>query len=497
MTDVYTVRQGSLFIQSGPSADPEYLPCQDLADMPSPRGDIALIQAFDVAGDYESLGFTQAAPAPITTTLTTYIQKLAQYLERTKCPFYLHVNLRCDGLANIINNYERGVVLKVVAVTNRTLKALVMREGEGKAEQDFDIAALPPFFDIYRLVPDRQTLTEVLALNDVHFLNPELCGPCTPRYDLGSIGVATADAVGAGTANVRYTLTGGADWLTAAADPFAADEHIMPVTGFWISGKVYRFLVGRGVTDAGAPAEVAYTDFNVETGTAIGAAWTLANVGATNAQFFFGPKSLFAYDQFNIWGVAGAGFIYKSENGGLTWTAQESGVLTIEDYYVIDAAPRSKLHLWAAGENNAIARTRDGGRTWSAVTGPAAQATDEILTLDVINEQTVIIGYNDGLVYITYNAGVTWSQITNFSSTGVAQVRAIQFLNEVQGFMLTNTSVPVGVMHVTRDCGRSWEALTTPTNAGLNALAVLSNTTAFAVGEAVSALAVILRTASG
>lgn len=495
MTDVFTVKQGSMFLQRGPASDPEYLPCHDLGDLAGPRGDISLIQAFDVNGDYASLGYTQAAPSPITTTLTTFVQKAAQYLERAKCPFYLHVNLRCDGVANAINNYERGVVLKVVGVTNRTLKALVMREGEGKAEQDLDISALPPFFDIYRLTPDRQTLSEVLALNDVFFLSPELCGTCTPRYDLGEIGIATADAAGAATANVRYTTDGGNNWGTCATDPFIADMHVIAATGFWLSGNVFRFLVANGVTQAGNPAQVAYTDFNVATDTAIGAAWTKANVGATNAQFFFGPKSLYAYDQYNIWGVAGAGYIYKSENGGVTWTAQESGVLTAEDYYVIAAAPGSKTVLYAAGENNCMAKTRDGGRTWSAVSGPSAQSTDEIITMDVVTENTVFIGYNDGQLYATYNGGITWTNITSFTGTGVGQVRAVKFLNEVQGFMLTNNASPLGTLHVTRDCGRTWEALTTPTNAGLNALAVVSNTTVFAVGEALSSLAVVLRTA--
>lgn len=495
MTDVFTVKQGALFVQRGPSSDPEYFGCYDLGDIAAPDGDFSLIQVFDVNGRYQTLGSTQAAPGVITFTLTTYLQKKADYLERLPCPFYLHANVRCDGPANLINNYERAVVLKVFGRSGRTLKAIVMREGEGKAEQDFDLAAAPPVIDIYKLVPDRQSLSETVAINDLFFIAGELCGNCLPRYPAGSIGVAVADAVGSASANVRYTLNAGADWATAAADPFGTDENIAAVTGFWLTGKVFRFIVARGTTDAGNPAEVAYTDFNVETGTAIGAAWTAVNVGSTNAQFFFGPKSLYAADQFNIWGVAGAGYIYKSENGGVTWTTQEAGVLTTEDYYAIAADPADpKRHIWVAGENNAIARTRDGGVTWSAVTGPSGQSTDEIITIDVVNTLTVFVGYNDGTLWVTYNGGVTWTQVTNFTGTGVGQVRAVKFLNEVQGFMLTNNASPLGAMHVTRDCGRSWEPLTTPNNAGLNSLAVVDPTTVFAAGEALSSLAVILKT---
>lgn len=496
MPDVFITKQGSLFIQRALSQDPEYFGCYDVGDISAPEGDFSLIQVFDATGKYQTLGSTQAAPSVITFTLTTYVQKKADFLEHVACPFYLHVNLRCDGLANIIDNYERAVVLKVFGRSGRTLKALVMREGEGKAEQDFDLAAAPPVLDIYKLVPDRQTLTEVLALNDVFFINGDLCGNCLPRYEAGSIGIAVADsAAGPATANVRYTLDKGSNWGTAATDPFIAAMNVIAATGFWLTGKVFRFLVANGTTQAGAPAQVAYTDFNVETDTAIGAVWTTANVGATNAQFFFGPKSLYAYDQFNIWAVAGAGFIYYSSNGGLTWTAQESGVLSVSPLYVLAADPANpKTVIWAAGENNAIARTRDGGVTWSSVTGPSAQATDEIIAMDVVNSKTVFLGYNDGNIYVTYDGGVTWSNLATFTGSGVGQVRAIKFLNEMQGFMLTNNASPVGAMHMTRDGGRTFEALTTPANAGLNALAVVDATQVYAVGEALSSLAVIVKT---
>lgn len=489
----FSVKQGALFVQQNLSADPVYLGCEDLGDVAAPEGDYTLVQVFDVQGNYETLGATKGAPTPITFTITGYIQEKAHFLESLACPFFLHANLRCGGYANVINNYERAVILKVFGRTGRTLKAIVMREGEGKAEQDFDLSAAPPILDVYRLTVDRQSTSEVLALNDIYMISAELCAGCTPAYGPGSIGLAVADsAADPATANARYTLNKGADWTACATDPFTTPFNIACVTAFWISGKVIRFLVGNGTTQAGAPAQVAYTDFNVETDTAIGAVWTRASVGSTNAQFFFGPKALYAYDQYNIWAVVGAGFIYKSTNGGLTWTAQESGVLTTEDYYCIAAVPGSKTNIWVAGENDAIARTRDGGVTWSAVTG--GNATAEALTIDVVDDQTVFVGYNDGELWATYNGGVSWSQIT-FSMTGTpAQVRAVKFLNEMQGFMLVNTSAPLGTLLVTRDGGRSWEALSTPTNAGLNALAVVSNKDVWAVGEALTSLAVILKT---
>jgi len=105
------------------------------------------------------------------------------------------------------------------------------------------------------------------------------------------------------------------------------------------------------------------------------------------------------------------------------------------------------------------------------------------------------VGDNAGGLYVTYNAGVSWTTLTARLSGTVVQVRAVMFLNDVLGFVLTNTGGPVGTMHASRDCGRTWQALTTPTNAGLNALDVVRANLVYAVGEAQGGTSMILKTA--
>lgn len=491
---VFTARDGSLFIQRSAADDVEWIGCYDLGDISFDEGSIGdLIQAFDVRGEYQQLGYTLDAPSPIEFDLTTWLDKVAHYLERVKCPYYLHINKRCGGVANVINNYERGIVLWVVKRTNRTLTGLVMRSEDDQSDQKFGMVAVPPLMDVYALTPDRTTTSEANAANDIIFVKENLCGDCTPRYEEGTIGMLVADAGSGVTANVLYSLDGGATWTATAADPFTVvNDHAIAVTYLWLDGHRIRFIVGNGVTQAGAPAQIAYTDFDLLTDTAIGAAWTRVSVSAANAYFFFGPKSLYAYDFFNIWAVVGPGFIYKSADGGVSWTAQESGVLSSDDYYVVRFAPGSKLVGFVAGENNAMARTKDGGVTWSAVTGPSSTA--ELLTMDVLSDKCVLVGDNVGGLYITYNGGVSWTTLTTRLSGSIAAVRAIAMLNPVQGFVLTNTSGPVGTMHMTRDCGRTWQALTTPTNAGLNALDAVRSNLVYAVGEPQSSTAMILKT---
>lgn len=489
----FTAADGAVFIQRHESLDPEYAGCLDLTELPADEGGIELIQVLDEFKEYVTLNATEEAPSPIEFTITTYLDKIATYLERVKCPYILHVNERCDGPADAINNYQRGFAVRVAKRTNRTPKNLVMRQDtEGGVEQDFTFAALPPIVDIYRVNTGRMTTTEPQAANDVIFVKENLCGECLNRYEEGTIGMSVHDAGAGVKGKVLYTLDAGQTWTSTAAQPFANDEHVIAVTYFWLNGKTIRFLVARGSTDVANPAEVAYTDFNLETDTAIGATWTQANVGSTNGQFFFGPKSLYAVNGQNIWGVAGAGFIYKSSDYGVTWTTQANGNLTADDYYVITGPPGDKMNLFAVGENNAFAKTTNGGVTWSTVTGPSA--TDELLTLWAISTKILFTGDNAGDLWVSYNSGSTWARVTSFTGYGVGQVRAVQFMrNGIVGFLITNNASPVMTIHITRDAGRSWEALAAFTNAGGNALDVVRSNLVYAVGEPQSSLAMLVK----
>jgi len=486
---VFTAKDGAVFIQREASLPVEYLGCVDLEDISADDGDITLIQGFGVNGEYEVQGYTKDAPSPVTTSLTLWLGKVAEFLEDVRCPFYLHVNMRCGGLANVLANYDRALILQVAAKTNRTVSGLAKRNEDAEAEQSFDLSALPPIIDVYKLTPDRQTNAETRAMNDVFFINADKCADCGGvAIAAGQYGAASTDGAVGQTANVNFTTDSGQNWAAGAADPFAAAEDVQPIVGFYINRSTIRWLAGRGTTDAGNPAEIAYSDDQ-------GATWTLVNVGATNAQYFLAKKTIFVYDMYNIWAVTSGGYVYKSENGGGSWTAQESGVLTASNLNVIRFAPGSKLVGYAAGASNAIIRTLDGGVTWASVTGPSGQAAVAINCMEVRDRYNVFLGYADGKLYRTKDGGVTWTRITGWTGDGVGQVRDIMFVNDVVGFMIVNNATPVGTMLFTRDCGNTWEALTTSTNTGLNALAAVKAKLAYAVGELQGGTAVILKTA--
>jgi photosystem II stability/assembly factor-like uncharacterized protein len=65
-------------------------------------------------------------------------------------------------------------------------------------------------------------------------------------------------------------------------------------------------------------------------------------------------------DSYRGFAVADGGVILKTEDGGRTWSHQQSG--TTEDLLGVDAL--DGFTAYAVGEANTILRTDDGGRSW-------------------------------------------------------------------------------------------------------------------------------------
>lgn len=489
---VFTTREsGEIYIQpDGPNTEPQFLgTCVDLDDISEDRGGIAdLIQCFDGQGGWATLGATYSPPTPITLKLTTWLGVNLDLVERLvaqnkNCPTPVFIHKRNCGQAGVFSNWARSFVLNAQRITNTTVMGLAARNEDKVAEQSAELVALPPMIRNAQLVVQRQSTSEVNSANALAFVTSNRCGgPCGAAEDAGDRGMVAGDNTAAASANVLYT-SNGATFAATATDPFAVNEIVSVLIKITVGSNTTRWIAGRGTTDAAAPAEIAYSDD-------AGATWTLVNVGSTNGQYFDSYQAIFALDQDNIWAVTTGGYIYKSTDAGLTWAAQESGVIVATDYNAVKFFDANTGY--AVGDSNVVVKTSNGGATWSALTGPSAQAGVRINALAVPTEARVFLAYADGDLYYTENAGTTWAARTHPGSA-VGQVRGIEFYSEFLGAMVRNTAAPVGTLLITEDGGYTWIALTTPTNVGLNALQIINGTLIWAVGEAQASTAVILK----
>jgi len=104
-------------------------------------------------------------------------------------------------------------------------------------------------------------------------------------------------------------------------------------------------------------------------------------------------------------GSAGAEGVYKSDDGGATWTnynAANSGLANNIVYGLASAGP------WAwAGTYGGVCRTDDGGANWYTATPQQGLPAVEITTLGAVSETEVWAGTNLGVAY-SLDSGATW-----------------------------------------------------------------------------------------
>jgi len=185
------------------------------------------------------------------------------------------------------------------------------------------------------------------------------------------------------------------------------------------------------------------------------------------------------------------GYIYKSIDGGATWTATEAGVITAGNYSGIHFADdKYGAAVAAAG---IVSTTVDGGATWDAATVIGGGAAGN-LTVHVFDDKRIQVGDDVGKLWQSTDFGTTWTQITGWTGSGIGDIRSLDYANDFVGFMAHNSAAPLGAVLRTVDGGTNWTLLDDiPTNSGLNSIVAVDENTAWAVGEANGGTGVILK----
>lgn len=477
MANPFVAGESSLWVQvDGANTRPDYLGCHQVDDIEIPRGDVTLLYCPDESGPnkFKVVGSFQGAPDAPTTSITTDVAEVCDFMEKIADPVPLYINKFKSGRRDIFGNYLRGFILVNARITNVTLAGLAARtpDDQTRSEQTFDLSA-ESVLTIFRPSTNRQSVAATAGLYNISF-----CDQTCKK------GFAAGDAVGsAAAAQLWLTDDGGADWAAAAADPFDVNEDIRGLVCFELGQDTQRVVVGRGSADAGNPAEVAYSDDDGDT-------WVNVDMGATNGQYINHQNGMFSLDWTHIWAVTRGGYVYFSSNGAASFTAQESGALTAQHLNAIHFMDAD--NGWAGGVANALLKTSDGGDSWELVTGPVAMAGVIVTAVRVITKNRVWVGYADGSFWFTEDGGTSWEERT-FSGEGTGSIAAIAFYNELVGIIAHNSATPVGSVLRTINGGHDWESIPVPVNASLFGLAACGPNDFFAVGAVQGGTAMITR----
>ena len=336
-----------------------------------------------------------------------------------------------------------------------------------------------------------RTIAETEAILDMAFLGSECFEDCQAQEDAGENGYAVTEVLSGSPvniANVWYTEDKGETWAEVSSRPFVAAEDISSVV---VSGTKnnHRIIVARGTTDAGNYAEIAYADVTVM-GTVT---WVTVDVGTVLGQYI---NELFWLDWMHVYATTDDGYVYRSADGGVTWTAVLStAVNSLNDGGGIGYGENAGV-LWVAGDTNTIYYSEDYGDSWSAVTGPTDGAGDNINTIVLTPDGTVILGNDAGEVYGTYDNGTSWSTLPaqGVTATSIDSIRA---WGDFIIWMIVTTADGGRALRSV-DGGASFRLwnLNIPDNDGLNALEVVDPNVVFVGGEPYGDIAFISRTKS-
>ena len=156
------------------------------------------------------------------------------------------------------------------------------------------------------------------------------------------------------------------------------------------------------------------------------------------------------------WASGVGGTIVHTTDGGATWRRQKTGT----ERYLLDMFFLDTKHGWAVGEYGTILRTRDGGTTWL----PAGQGEDKMYNgVYFADSSTGWIVGEFGTIMISRDGGMTWQEqpCKDLEVEGVDEgwekpkpaLYSISFADRLRGWIVGMDGV---ILH-TADGGMTWK----------------------------------------
>ena len=150
--------------------------------------------------------------------------------------------------------------------------------------------------------------------------------------------------------------------------------------------------------------------------------WTdISPTGVTPSGRFYDVSTLNGVD---VIVVGQHGHVYYSDNSGASWTAGTSG--TSQIVYCVDHGS-SNLVAMAAGGASYVAKTVDGGATWSSISVySSGTVTTRFHAIYMHTDLLAYVAGDNGEIYSTDDGGVSWSleASTGFELFAIEQLTA-------------------------------------------------------------------------
>lgn len=153
-----------------------------------------------------------------------------------------------------------------------------------------------------------------------------------------------------------------------------------------------------------------------------------------------GFRSVHSADGFQVWAVGNNGLVFRSFDGGATWSQSYRGVSNLHKVFVGHAS------VWIVSEDGKTFLSTNGGTEWvEGVPAPGTGLHDVFFT----NEHRGWVAGDNGTILRTTNGGLTWSQ----QSSGTTQrITTLAFKDSLTGY----AGGANGTLLKTIDGGGTW-----------------------------------------
>jgi len=438
-------------------------------------------------GEFVRLTPGREAPDRIETSLVAKVRTGMALRDRRhyeQCPSVLRVRDFC-GRGSDINNYVLLQYLVDAYATNREHSDPQSTIDGTDQERTMTMNFSASYYEVVRKVQGLsialtglETGYNDVAINDVVYCDALECGSCGSGISDGcNTAFAVTDEDAAPYANPYLLLTedGGATWearvitvLSGAAVKVTCAGDRVLVVGQADGGVAYATKAGN------------YDDWVLE-----------------DADFFDAPTDIWAVDAATIYAPATGGAIYKSSDGGVSWTrVLDPGTLATADLTEIVFVDSTLGY--AGGLNGEILKFSNG--VWSQLVDPTGGANITCIALQPGRGEVVVIGTSDGNIWRSRDEGENWIQI-RFPGDGAGSVDDLQFAGALGVVMYIMHQNAAGFSRILRDLDGGAglpgvEVVTTytnPPNNAYNAFAFCEPNEGLAVGELVGVVSAVVK----
>lgn len=184
-------------------------------------------------------------------------------------------------------------------------------------------------------------------------------------------------------------------------------------------------------------------------------------VDASGSAYITGTTNSSDFPLSNAIQAKGGGGLFKTTNGGTSWTVSNTGLTYLNNAIAVDPTNPNRVY---SANGFGVSRSTDGGNTWTPTTFNTFSAFS--IVLDPNNPSVIYAGSVNGVGKST-DAGNTWTtNAAGFVNAGIVETTAIDPTNSSILYAGTSNG---GVLK-SMDGGINW----TPMNSGITNLFILS-----------------------